>query len=145
MPLEVKVLIRVFPGYDLLDLSAMEVMGSGGPQVTFKYTIASHTEDTKTAQGVTTKRDKSFAQAMHCIGYFHLLIQPGGGLDKISAYRQVVVHSLFVLTTRVVACTLEGDSIQTMASECNRFLFFLSRTCNFRRLALVFSCSASLV
>lgn len=88
MRLEVNVLIPVFPGFDLFDLSAMEVLGSGGAHVTFKYTIASHTEDTETAQGVTVKRDMSFAQAMCCIGDFHILIQPGGGLDKIIASRQ---------------------------------------------------------
>lgn len=89
MAFEINVLIPIFPGVDLLDLSGpMEVLRRGSRRLTFNFTIVSYTEDTKTAQGITIKRKKSFAQAMHCIGDFHILIQPGGPLGKINAYRR---------------------------------------------------------
>lgn len=89
MPPEINVLAILFPGVDLLDLSGpIEVLGKrGSDNHKFKFTIASQTEETKSAEGVAIKRDKSLEEVAQCIADFHILIQPGAGLDKIKAYR----------------------------------------------------------
>lgn len=89
MPREINVLVLLFPGFDFLDVGGpVEVLGKGGTDnIQFKFTIASHTEETKSAEGVAIKRNKSLEEVARSIADFHILVQPGAGLDKIKAYR----------------------------------------------------------
>lgn len=91
MVLEVNVLIPIFPGFDLLDLTnPLHVLGRGvaeSDKVYFHFTIASNTEYTESSEGVTIKADVSFEHVTELVAGYHILIQPGGPIDKIAAYR----------------------------------------------------------
>ncbi|RJE24818.1 ThiJ PfpI family protein [Aspergillus sclerotialis] len=122
MSREIKILILIFPGFDLLDLSGpVEVLGKGGTDsIKFNFTIASETDETKSVEGVTIKRDKSFEEVAQCIGQFHVLIQPGAGLDQIKAYRadSPVFEKHLGIIQRFTSLSPSGGESRTLLSIC---------------------------
>lgn len=61
-----KVLLPIFPGFNTLDLNGpAEVLGNTAlPENTFELIVASATEHTKACEGITIRRDISFASLL---------------------------------------------------------------------------------
>ncbi|THC87353.1 hypothetical protein EYZ11_013200 [Aspergillus tanneri] len=89
----INLLVLLFPGFNTLDangpievFSKASVPPGSETGITYKLTVAAKDDYIQAGEGVTIRRDLSLQCALENISDYHILIQPGAGLEEIDCY-----------------------------------------------------------